>query len=54
MRTTAICPECGAVQKGLILQETKGSVVCNKCGKQFEVPMEEPAAEEPDKQRKPE
>lgn len=53
MRTTAICPKCGEVQKGLILQETKGSVVCNKCGKQFEVPFEEPA-EEPETKSKPE
>lgn len=53
MRTTAICPKGVAVQKGLILQETKGSVVCNKCGKQFEVPMKEPA-EEPEKKSKPE
>ena len=53
MRTTAICPKCGAVQKGLILQETKGSVICNKCDAKFEVAVEEPA-EEPDKQSKPE
>ncbi len=45
MRTTAICPKCGAVQKGLNLQETKGSIVCNKCDAKFEVEVEEPAEE---------
>lgn len=53
MRTTAICPKCGAVQKGLILRETKGSVVCNKCDAKFEVDVEE-STEEPNKQSKPE
>ena len=53
MRTTAICPKYGAVQKGLILQETKGSVACYKCGAKFEVDVDEPE-EESDKQKKPE
>ncbi|MDE6441971.1 MAG: hypothetical protein K2L12_04355 [Clostridia bacterium] len=41
MRNTAICPNCGAEQKGLILKETKGSVVCNNCETKFEVEIEE-------------
>ena len=53
MRTTAICPKYGAVQKGIILQETKGSVVCYKCDAKFEVDVDEPE-EESDKQKKPE
>lgn len=41
MRTTAICPNCGAEQKGLNLKETKGSVVCYNCDTKFEVEIEE-------------
>lgn len=37
---TVTCPKCGAVQKGLILKETEGSVVCNKCDTKFEVDIE--------------
>ena len=40
MRTTAICPNCGAEQKGLNLKETKGSVVCYNCDTKFEVEIE--------------
>ncbi len=34
------CPKCGAVQRGLNLKETEGSVVCNKCDTKFEVDIE--------------
>ncbi len=32
---------CGAEQKGLDLKETKGSVVCSKCEKQFNAKSDE-------------
>lgn len=41
MRTTAICPNCGAEQKGLNLKETKGSIVCYNCDDKFKVEIEE-------------
>lgn len=34
------CPECGAEQKNLYLEETNGSYVCSKCGKQTTVDLE--------------
>lgn len=37
MLYTVKCPNCGAVQKGLDLKETNGSVVCSECETQFEV-----------------
>lgn len=40
MLYTVKCPKCGAVQKGLNLKETEGSVVCNKCDTKFEVDIE--------------
>lgn len=41
MLYTVKCPKCGAVQKGLDLKETNGSVVCSECEMQFEVSEEE-------------
>lgn len=41
MLYTAKCPYCGAMQKGLDLKETSGSVVCFECEMQFEVREEE-------------
>ena len=41
MRDTAICSNCGAEQKGLNLNETKGSVVCYSCDTKFEVDINE-------------
>ncbi len=41
MLYTVICPYCGAQQKGLDLKETKGSVVCSKCEKQFNAKSDE-------------
>lgn len=41
MRNTAICPNCGAEQKGLNLKESKGSVVCYECETKFQVDIEE-------------
>lgn len=35
MLYSAICPKCGAVQKGLDLKETNGSFVCSNCKKHF-------------------
>ena len=35
------CPNCGAEQKHLNLEETEGSYVCSKCGKQTTVDLEE-------------
>ncbi len=40
MLYTVKCPKCGAVQKGLDLKESNGSVVCNKCDTKFEVDIE--------------
>lgn len=34
------CPECGAEQKNLNLEETNGSYVCSKCDKQTTVDLE--------------
>ncbi len=34
------CPECGAEQKNLNLEETECSYVCSKCGKQTTVDLE--------------
>lgn len=36
-----ICPNCGAEQKGLNLDETEGSFVCSKCRKQTKLDIEE-------------
>ena len=41
MLYTVICPYCGAEQKGLDSKETKGSVVCSKCEKQFNAKSDE-------------
>lgn len=41
MLYTVKCPKCGAVQKGLDLKETNGSVVCSECEMQFEVKEDE-------------
>ncbi len=35
------CPICGTEQKHLNLEETEGSYVCSKCGKQTTVDLEE-------------
>ena len=35
------CPNCGAEQKHLNLEETEGSYVCSKCGKQTTIKLEE-------------
>ena len=33
------CPQCGAEQRGLNLEETDGSFVCSKCGKQTKIDL---------------
>ena len=40
MEYKVICPNCKAEQKGLNLDETEGSYVCSKCGKQTTVDLE--------------
>ena len=38
MSTNVICPKCGALQKGLNLDETNGLYICSNC--QAEVRVE--------------
>ncbi len=33
------CPYCGTEQKHLNLEETEGSFVCSKCGKQTKIDL---------------
>ena len=40
MEYNVICPNCNAEQKHLNLEETEGSYVCSKCGKQTTVDLE--------------
>lgn len=35
------CPHCGTEQKGLNLEETEGSFICSRCGKQTKIDIEE-------------
>ena len=40
MEYNVICPNCKAEQKHLNLEETEGSYVCSKCGKQTTIDLE--------------
>lgn len=40
MLYTMNCPNCGAEQKGLDLEETEGSFVCSCCGEQVQIDLE--------------
>ncbi len=34
------CPNCGAEQKGLDLEETEGLFICSCCGEQVQVDLD--------------
>lgn len=35
------CPNCGAEQKGLCLEETNGTFICSECQAQIKVDLNE-------------